>query len=173
MTRTRCPASILPRVGQCLQCGSCRDRHDGGLLEREVRRLGRELVLLHGGVLRKGPAGDPEHLVAGGEPGHRWTDTGDRAGDVQARHPALRCTEAESDDAQKVGPPRHHVPGSPVQSGRPDLHEHLVVGEPRSGKPLEAQHLGRPVRVLDDRPHGRGRGGICVSHGGAFEAMEE
>jgi hypothetical protein len=140
-------------VGQGLKSGAGGDRDHGRLLEGQVRRLAGELVLPDRGVLGEGTAADPEHLVTGGEPGHRRTDRGHRACHVQPGHEVLRATQPEAEDAEQVGPAGHQVPRATVQPGSVHADEDLVVGDLRPGDvPLLEDVLGA-VLLLDDGPH--------------------
>ncbi len=140
-------------VGQRLQRGGGRDRHDGGLLEGEVARLAGELVLAGHGVLGERALADAEHLVADGEPGHRRADRDDGAGDVEPGHRVLRPAEPEREAAPgRAGPssgarcPGRDRPRAPAPAPRSSATSGRAISR-------DAQHVRRAVRVLHDRPH--------------------
>ena len=174
MISTFWPGFDPPDVGHGLQRGEPGDRDDCGLLEGEVRRLAGELVLAGDGVLGERARGDPEHLVADGEPGHRGADGHDGAGDVAAGHRVLRPAEAEH-EAQQVGLAGHQVPGAAVETGRVHPHEHLLVADLGPGDPVARRSTSaEPYAVLDDRPHRVRRSGRPASrcHRGAWRAVQ-
>ena len=99
------------------------------LLEAEVGRLGRELVLGRARVLGEGALADAEHLVAGLEPGHVLADRLHDAGDVHARDGVLRCPQPVAREADRVRQAGHDVPDAPVDAGGAHADQDLVVAD--------------------------------------------
>ena len=143
-------------VADGLQGGEPGDRNHGGLLEGEVRRLAGELRLLGDGVLGERAGADPVHLVAGGEPRDSGAYGHDRAGEVEARHPALGGAQP-GHEACHAGQAGHEVPGTAIEAGGPDGDEHLAVARGGHVEAARPQDVGCPVGVLDDGAHRRGR----------------
>jgi hypothetical protein len=72
-------------VAEPLKGREPRDRDDRGLIEREVRRFARELVLASARVFPEGTSTDAEDLVTDREPGHVCPRGHDRSGDARGR----------------------------------------------------------------------------------------
>jgi hypothetical protein len=87
----------------------------------------RELVLAGTRVLGERASADVEHLVADLEPAHIPTDCHDRAGDVEPGNELLGLAQAGAHQAKQVRLAGHQVPSSPVEPGRVDPNEYLVV----------------------------------------------
>ena len=87
-------------------------------------------------------------------------DRDNRARHVKPGHPVPRPAEPEAQQPHQVRLACHHMPGTPVHPGRPDLDEDLVVADVRPGHLVQPHHvLGHgAVPALRDRPH-RGRAG--------------
>src|SRR5919112_599210 len=81
-------------VPQGLQCDRAHDGENRGLLEGEVRRLGRELVLPSTNILGVGALSDAEHLIAWLEPAHVLADRLHDPGHVRADDGVLGRSEA-------------------------------------------------------------------------------
>ena len=133
------------------------DRHRGGPLEAEARRLDRELHLFSGGSLGEGALADAEHLVADLEAIDLAPDSGDDAGDVLSddREPGRPepCGEADG-----LGVASHQVPRSAVEAGRADLDEHLVVLDRGNLDLPYVEDVGAALVALDDGSHPPRRG---------------
>jgi hypothetical protein len=138
-----------------LEGGEPRDGHDRGLLEAEVCRLGREVVLASAGVLGEGAVAPAEHLITGPEPGHLGADRLDAPGDVHAQHGDLGLAQPQRrhNDADQVRQAGHDVPVAPMQAGRVDLYQHVVLLGHRLVDVPEVQHIGSAIPVLHDCLH--------------------
>ncbi len=135
------PGLHLAGITNRLQCGEGRDRHRCGLVEREVVRLGRNLVGLGTGVLGEGALGDAEHRVAGMHRCHCRADRFHTTSDFTTAHTILRYTEPVPRKADRVSQPGHEVPDPTINTGRMDLHQHLVVADRGPLDVLETQHV--------------------------------
>ena len=71
MMSTRCPGSTWPASVRACSAVPAEIGTTAACSNERLAGLRDELVLPHGGVLGEGAAGDPEHLVAGREPGDR------------------------------------------------------------------------------------------------------
>ena len=142
-----------PTVAQRLQRGDGGDGHGGGLLEAQVRRHPRELVRFRRGVLGERSAARAEHRLARFEPRHVRADRLDDAGQLRAQSGDLRPAQPVAGDPDQVGQPGHDVPRAPVQAGRTDAHEHLLITDIGHLHLAEAQDVGRAVAVAHDRLH--------------------
>ena len=134
----------------------------GGLHEREVPGLRRELVLPHRRILRVRTAVAPlipsddlaEHLITRFEPRHARADRLDAPGEVDPRHGVLRCAEAATHEAQHVGHASHGMPHVGMERGRVHADQYLAVPDRRPVDLPELQDVvGIAVRGLDDRLH--------------------
>ena len=135
MTSTRWPGCTRAVVADGLQGGEAGDRDGGGLLEGEVRRLGRELVRAGAGVLGEGALADAEHLVARPRTVVTSAPTAStRPASSRPRTAVLRRAQPEAGEADRVGQAGHEVPGAPVDAGRVHPHQHLVVADRRAGR---------------------------------------
>ena len=114
-------------VAEGLQGGDGGDGHGGGLLVGQVRRHPRELVRSRRGVLGERGVARPEHRVAGLKRGNLLADGVDGSGELRAESGGLGSAQAVAGHADQVGQPGHDVPRAPVQAGRADAHEHLLI----------------------------------------------
>ena len=160
-------------IGQCLQRRAGRDRDDGRLGERQIRRLVGQLVLPDGSVLGEGAPRDPEHLVAWSEPRHCRSDADDDARHIEPRHAVLRCAKTEPEDPEQIRLPRHQMPGSSIEASCPDLDEHLILGDLRPVDPCGPKDLDGAVGVLNDRAHGRTDGCGDAAHVDPCRSVDE
>jgi hypothetical protein len=89
------------------------------------------------------------------EPGHLLADRLDAAGEVHAPNGDLGSAQPHGwyQEADEVGQAGHDVPDAPVQPGRMDPHQHLVVGGRRLVDVPELQDVGGAVGVLHDGLH--------------------
>jgi hypothetical protein len=140
-------------VAQALQGGQAGDGDRRGLLEGEVRRLGRELVLRSAGVLGEGALAEAEHLIAGLESGHLVADRFHDPGDVRARDRGLGRAEPVARQAHRVRQAGHEVPHAPVHARRTHAYQYLAGGYLGRTDVPELEHIRRAVGVLDDRFH--------------------
>ena len=149
MIRTFCPACRRPTSQQPAQCGHPGDRHGGGLLEGEVRRFARQLVLARGGELGERALADTEHLVTGLEARDLTADRNHHTRHVEAGNRVLGRAQADH-QACGIGHTGHQMPGAPVEAGGADLHQHLVGSDHR---PLDLGHSAtrRPCRTPSGR----------------------
>ena len=142
-------------VGEGLQGGGRRDRDHRGLLEGEVGRFDGQLVLVGDGVLGERASPEAEDLVALGEHGHRRPDGHDDPGDIEPGHRLPGSAKPEREPAG-IRQSCHDVPGRAGHAGGVDVQQHLVGGDARTRELCQAQHIGRPVPVLDDGAHRAG-----------------
>lgn len=105
------------------------DRDDCGLIEGEVRRLARELVLAGARVVGEGTLADAEDLVADLEPGYICAGCHDRAGDVEHGNGVLECAQAVAHEANQAWLAHHEAPSTPVDPGGVDSNQYLVVSD--------------------------------------------
>jgi hypothetical protein len=156
-TRRAVDEDVLTRLERAmgpdrLEGDHARHRHDGRLLEGDVRGLAGQGVLGRNRELGVGAAGAAEDGVADGEPGDARADGLHDPGHVRAAdgllgsgHPVHR--------PRHVGQAGHHGPVGRVDAGGMDADEHLAI--PGDGRrKLAGLEDGRsPVRVLDDGLH--------------------
>ena len=152
MTSTLCPDLHVSAVPHSLQGREGRDADGRRLLEGEVRRLGRELVLGGAGVFGEGALGDDEHLVA-------WLSlvvTPCRPLSMQpcptSRPPStavLGHTEPIPREAHRVGQAGHEMPGAPIHAGCLNTQHYLAVAD---HGPLDLPRVGARPRPRRRRP---------------------
>ena len=143
-------------VAKALERGVAGHRHGGSLLERQVGRLGRDVVRLGADVLREGAAALAEDLVAGLELGHVRADRLDRPGQVDAGRAGRFGRRRPSRHPDQVWAGRASRASRTALTRRgADADEDAVVVDDRAVDLLGAEDVGGPVRVADDRLHGR------------------
>ena len=140
-------------VGERLERGAAGDRGDAGLLERDVRRLVDQLVLVGGGVLRIGAVGDPEHLIAGAEACDLVADGDDPSGDIGPGNRVLGLGDPVAGETDQVRGAGDEMGDTPVDAGGVDLDQHLRRRDLWPVDGAQLQHLGRAVSVLDHCTH--------------------
>ena len=91
------------------------------------------------------------HLVTGLEPGDALADGVDPAGDVRAERAARRRAQPAEAGVQRRA--AQTLPVAEVDRRRGDLDTHLPGGGRRQSNVVNSQYPGRPVPVVDDRPH--------------------
>ena len=129
-------------VAQGLQGGRAHDGDHRRLLEGEVLRLGRELILASTHVLGVGALSDAEHLIPRLEPAHVLADRLHDPGHVRADDGVLWRAEAVAREAYRVGQTRHDVPDVPTHAGRMHANQYLIVGELGDVDVPEFQDIG-------------------------------
>ena len=126
------PRLDLAVVPQGLQGGRCRERHGGGVLERDGPRSVGEESFGDGDSLGEGAeAGHerrPVDLVAGLHRGDVRTDSSHDAGEVASGDLEARSPETDLEPGD-VGDAADEVPVGGVDGGGVDLDEDLVVLE--------------------------------------------
>ena len=152
MISTCCPRASAAGVAQALQRGDPGDTEDGGLLKGQVRRFAGQLAFARGGVFGERATADAEHGIAGREPGDAGAGRDNGAGRIQAQDRVFGCAQAAG-QPERIRQASHEVPGTPVEAGRVDLDQHLVVADGGPVDLLDAQHLCGPVPGVRDRPH--------------------
>lgn len=149
------PGADAGDVAQRPERGEAGHRHGRGLLEREARGLGSQVLGRGDRVLREGARARPDvagDLVAGAQVRHARAHGLDHAGEVGAAHAGSRPAEAEggTDDVGHAGEAgdvgRVHRRGA-------DPHEHLAVAGDGPLDLVQPQDPGRAVDVVDDGPH--------------------
>ena len=163
MIRTFCPGWISAFVAKSLEGGEGGGGHGGRLLEGEVRRLVRELVLSGTCVLGEGAVAGAEHVVASLKPRHVLADRLDRPRDIHAPNTSLGRAEPEAHDAQQVRQARHDVPVADMDASRVNAYEHVVVPDLGHVDDLLSSRTSRVSRTCPGRspsssPHRRSRG---------------
>src|SRR5215211_5630567 len=138
---------LLPRldlslVAQGLQGGRAHDGENRRLLEGEVRRLGRELVLGCACVLGVRALSDAEHFIARPEPAHILADRLHHPGYVRAEDGVLGRAETVAREAYREGQTRHDVPDVPTHARRMHVNQYLVVGDLGDVDVPEFQDIG-------------------------------
>jgi hypothetical protein len=128
-------------VAKGLQRRGRRNGDGRGLLEGEVDRLQRQLVLTYGRVLGESALADPDDLVAWAEPRHIRADGLDSTGDLATSYRVLRPAQAK-DGSDQIGQARHEVPDTEVHTGRVYAKEHLVVRDLRTRDLPKLEHVG-------------------------------
>ena len=130
MISTCCPGCDLSVVAQALQGGEAGDGDRRRLLEGEVRRLGRELVLA---AQRAYSAKAPLPMPNTSSPGWNLVTSLPTAsttpGEVHAQNRVLGRAQPVARQAYRVRQARHDVPDAAVHAGRVHAHQHLVVGD--------------------------------------------
>ena len=151
LTNTRAPSAapsvpcraIAPAWGIVDACanvssrGLCASAVSGATRELGEAALEREVVTVD--------------LVTGLEPGHAFADVLDPAGDVRAERPARRS--AQPADARVQRCPAQTLPVAEVDRRCGHSDQHLPGARRRRRHLLDPQDLGRPVAVVDRRPH--------------------
>ena len=141
-------------VTQRLERGDGGDWDGGRLLEREVGRLGHNLVLSGEGIFGEGAGGNAEHLITRLQLGHALTDRLDAPRDIAARDADLGRAEPVAHRAHQVRLAGHEVPHARVEAGGDDPYEHFAITDDRLVDVLELQDIRRTVGLLDDCLHG-------------------
>src|SRR5215217_8631774 len=149
---------FLPRahfsvVAQGLQGGRAHDGYHRCLLEGEVRRLGRELVLASTNILGVGALSDAEHLIAWLEPAHVPAEGLHDPGHVRADDGVVWRSEAVTREAYRVRQTRHDVPDVPPHTGRLHANQYLIVGDLGDVDVPELEDSGWAVGVPDHCLH--------------------
>src|SRR5215208_5301744 len=147
------PRTHLSVVAQGLQGGRAHDGYHRRLLEGEVCRLGRELVLASTHVLGVGALPDTEYLIARLEPAHMLAECPHDTGHVRADDGVVGRAEAVASEAYRVGQTRHDVPDVPTHASRMHANQYLIVCDLGDVDVPEFQDLGGPVGVPDHCLH--------------------
>ena len=113
-------------VAQALQGGQARDGNHRRLIEGEVYRSGRKLLLPSERILGEGALADAEHLIARLDPAHVLANRLHDPCEVHSGDGVLGRTEPER-QSREVGQTGHQVPHAPVPTGRMHAHQRLVV----------------------------------------------
>ena len=95
-----------------------------------------------------------EHLITDLKLCNRRADLLDDAGELRAVRRRPRATNAREDAGEPVLDTAHAHRLAAGHGGRDHPHEHLVLRRRRPLDLLHAQHVGRPVSIVDDCPHG-------------------
>src|SRR5215218_7124203 len=147
------PRAYLSVVAQGLQGSRAHDGDHSRLLEGEVCRLERELVLRSTHVLGVGALADAEHLIAWLEPSHVPADPLHDPGHIRADDGVFGRSEAVASEAYRVGQTRHDVPDVPTYAGRMHANQYLIVGDLGDVDVPEFQDIGWAVGVPDHCLH--------------------
>ena len=120
------PRLDAARVAQRLEGGETGHRNGGRLLERDVGRLGDEVLLRSNRVLGERADATAEDLIPDPKTRHVLADRFDDARQIGAANTELRSAQPEGQPndvrhAMNAGPVRR------VHGGRVNTHEHLVV----------------------------------------------
>ena len=130
-----------------------RRRDDRRLLEREVGRLERQLVLTSAHVFGEGALADSHHLITWPEPGHVLADRLHAPSYLTASNRILRPAKPVAREAYRVRQAGHEMPDAPFHTSRAHADEHLIVFGLGLVDVPELEHVGRAVLVLHDGLH--------------------
>ena len=145
--------SEAPPVPKTLECGARRHGQGRRLFERHAGGLDRELRLRGARILGKGPAADPEHFVAGFEPGHVPADRFDPSGHVAAQAVALRLAQSH-DQPHEARRAHRQPPIEGVGGRRANLDEHFAVFRDRFFDIPDLDDVRRSVSAVEGGFHG-------------------
>jgi hypothetical protein len=148
----RLPGSNLPVVANRLECCGASDGNGRRLLEREVRRLRRELAHSGGRVLSERAVADAEHGVADVEGGDIAAHGLDTAGYVSASNPDPRLPQAAR-RSERERHASHVVPVAGEEARCLDTEQYLTAARGRGIDVLEVQDVWSAISVLHDRLH--------------------
>ena len=131
------PCPHFPLIANGSQSGERRVPDGRRLFEREVRRLGQEVVLSSARILGEGAFTPAEHLVAGSKLRHVPAGCLDLPGHIDPRYLPLRL-EHLGHHTHGVRHAPQKVPVADIDPGRATAYQHPVV---RDHRPIDLSKL--------------------------------
>jgi len=139
-------------VTERLEGGEPGDGHGRGLLEAEVRRLQRQLVLGHRGVLGKGPVAPAKHRITRSQLRHVGADRLNAPGYVEAWNRVLRVGQPvpQTGDVRQAS---HRQPVALTDGSCVNPDQHRIVADDRLVDVFKFEDIRCAVPGVDDRLH--------------------